>query len=389
MGKGNKFALPLSGLLFLNCQCSIAELPSTLRPTSPFKSAQSGEQINVQILAGTVSVWRKSGPAANGSWQELSSAESVPLGSVFRTKEKSHVILRLPSEAIIKLFERSVLEVSSSNYIRLTDGTALIRNLTGKTMKLTTRRYSVEFSHGTIRTTLNYDGRDFIQNLSARNLKVIETKTGKEVLEHSAPTVQLEMSILPQKSSIVAEQAVLVSSKIPFHRRDLKKAANSNLCVTQVPDKTVPMIPGRQLENKHLADSNGVPIPIRTQASLSSILLPYISIVPSSCNVDLGGDIFSSEGIIDVDLNPYMADSKRRVKRAWFPSHSKQSLKTILYLQVSTKGEVLVQGFDSSGNNHFDQSAIAAAINASPLRPLPAGCPAVVNFKLEFSKEVE
>lgn len=90
----------------------------------------------------------------------------------------------------------------------------------------------------------------------------------------------------------------------------------------------------------------------------------------------------------DVDFGPYLADLRRRIKRAWFPPKRESSSRVELEFKVHDNGVMSdLRLHSSSGIAVVDQAALKSVENASPFRPLPAGAaPSVLSrFCFEYS----
>jgi TonB family protein len=71
---------------------------------------------------------------------------------------------------------------------------------------------------------------------------------------------------------------------------------------------------------------------------------------------------------------PYLADLKRRIKRAWFPPKGDETKRVVVVFRIHSLGELSNLRLDhSSGVAAADQAALKAVENASPFRMLPKG----------------
>ena len=85
----------------------------------------------------------------------------------------------------------------------------------------------------------------------------------------------------------------------------------------------------------------------------------------------------------DLDLGPYFAEIRRRVKRNWQPSYAAEDYTTFLTFAIQKDGQITdLRVSRTSGSEAVDRESIKAVQNSAPFAPLPA------NFPLE-ALEVE
>ncbi len=89
----------------------------------------------------------------------------------------------------------------------------------------------------------------------------------------------------------------------------------------------------------------------------------------------------------DIDFEPYMADTVRRIKRCWFPPKGVDNERATFSFKIAKDGQVsdicLIQ---SSGSVTYDQAANQALMNASHfgLRSLPEGSLDAIETQFAF-----
>jgi TonB family protein len=86
------------------------------------------------------------------------------------------------------------------------------------------------------------------------------------------------------------------------------------------------------------------------------------------------------------DWSPYMADSQRRIKRAWAPPKWDEAKKAVAVatFRLHKNGTITdLRVVTHSSLTNFDEAAIAAITNAAPFRPLPDG--PEESFELQFT----
>ncbi|MFA6988698.1 MAG: TonB C-terminal domain-containing protein [Candidatus Gastranaerophilaceae bacterium] len=79
------------------------------------------------------------------------------------------------------------------------------------------------------------------------------------------------------------------------------------------------------------------------------------------------------DGVLkDPDLNPYISNLQRRIKRNWIPPKGNENKKVVLFLRISKEGKLLILNVkDTSLNPDTDNAAISAIKKAMPFRALP------------------
>ena len=86
-----------------------------------------------------------------------------------------------------------------------------------------------------------------------------------------------------------------------------------------------------------------------------------------------------------VDLGPYLAELRRRVKRNWKPSNPTNNRYTVLAFTIHRSGRITgLRVVQSSGSKLVDKEAIQAIQRATPFAPLPKNYPND-RFSLDFS----
>lgn len=86
-----------------------------------------------------------------------------------------------------------------------------------------------------------------------------------------------------------------------------------------------------------------------------------------------------------VDFGPYMADVRRRIKRAWFPPNGHQADRVVVVFKIQKDGAMSNLRLDhSSGVAISDQAAQEAVLHASPFRPLPLGASDDIDIQFTF-----
>ncbi len=87
----------------------------------------------------------------------------------------------------------------------------------------------------------------------------------------------------------------------------------------------------------------------------------------------------------DIDYTPYLANMQRRIKRLWFPPRADDSSSAVLRWKVYKDGRVgNLKVYTTSGEEVFDQKAMAAVENAAPFPPLPQGSTDDVDIEFTF-----
>lgn len=86
------------------------------------------------------------------------------------------------------------------------------------------------------------------------------------------------------------------------------------------------------------------------------------------------------------DLQLYLADLQRRIKRAWFPKGDEfRQKRAVVVGKIHRTGEVSNLRLErSSGDNRSDQADLKAVANAAPFRPLPSHCPDQADVQFVF-----
>lgn len=89
--------------------------------------------------------------------------------------------------------------------------------------------------------------------------------------------------------------------------------------------------------------------------------------------------------ISSADLEPYMKDLQRRIKKHWFPPKGSKFKRVVVIFTVSSDGALSDLRIDgSSGVATADSAALKAVEDAAPFRPLPAGAPESVPVTFTF-----
>ncbi len=96
----------------------------------------------------------------------------------------------------------------------------------------------------------------------------------------------------------------------------------------------------------------------------------------------------------DINLAPYFAEIRRRVKRNWNPSEPNNNRHTILAFSIQRNGQVTnLRITQSSGSTASDQESLAALQKAAPFPPIPENFPdpqlkVQFNFNIYINQEV-
>jgi TonB family protein len=92
----------------------------------------------------------------------------------------------------------------------------------------------------------------------------------------------------------------------------------------------------------------------------------------------------------DFDVgSSYRADLLRRVKRVWFPPRNQAARYALVKFSIHSGGELSELQLEvASKDLAYNQAALKAVRYASPVSPLPKGCPSVVEFHLPFTYNV-
>jgi len=99
--------------------------------------------------------------------------------------------------------------------------------------------------------------------------------------------------------------------------------------------------------------------------------------------------LVSPSGGIRADVDPYMADLQRRIKRAWFPPKGNEVKRVVVRFRINKGGELSNLSIEhSSGLAIADQAALKAIENAAPYRPLPAGSKDHLDIQFTFDYNV-
>ena len=78
----------------------------------------------------------------------------------------------------------------------------------------------------------------------------------------------------------------------------------------------------------------------------------------------------------DVDLGPYFAEIKRRVRKNWQPSTPDNNRQTILAFTIQPNGQITgLRVRQTSGSPQADQESLNAVAQSAPFPPLPSGFP--------------
>ncbi len=87
----------------------------------------------------------------------------------------------------------------------------------------------------------------------------------------------------------------------------------------------------------------------------------------------------------DIDYTPYLAAMQWRIKRMWFPPRADESTSAVLRWKVYKDGHVgNLKVYTTSGEEVFDQKAMAAVESAAPFPPLPQGSTDDVDIEFTF-----
>jgi hypothetical protein len=75
----------------------------------------------------------------------------------------------------------------------------------------------------------------------------------------------------------------------------------------------------------------------------------------------------------DPDMNPYISNLQRKIKRHWTPPKGDENKRVVLFLRIAKGGNLLVLNVkDTSSNPDTDNAAISAVKKTLPFKPLPA-----------------
>lgn len=90
----------------------------------------------------------------------------------------------------------------------------------------------------------------------------------------------------------------------------------------------------------------------------------------------------------DLDLAPYFAEIRRRVKRNWNPSYATEDYTTFLTFAIQKDGQITdLKVKRSSGSEAIDRESLAAVQKSAPFDPLPANFP-LSALEVEFTFNV-
>ena len=90
----------------------------------------------------------------------------------------------------------------------------------------------------------------------------------------------------------------------------------------------------------------------------------------------------------DLDLGPYFAEIRRRVKSNWNPSYAAEDYTTFLTFSIQKDGQVTDLKVErSSGSAAIDRESIAAVQKSAPFAPLPPNFP-LPALEVEFTFNV-
>ena len=89
----------------------------------------------------------------------------------------------------------------------------------------------------------------------------------------------------------------------------------------------------------------------------------------------------------DLDLGPYFAEIKRRVKRNWRPSVPSNNRNTILVFSIQRNGQITgLRVIRSSGSPKVDRESLEAVQKSAPFPPLPQNFPnEQLNIEFNFN----
>lgn len=74
------------------------------------------------------------------------------------------------------------------------------------------------------------------------------------------------------------------------------------------------------------------------------------------------------------NLNTYITELQRRIKRNWNPPKNNEDKTVVLFLRIAKDGRVLILNVKSTSENaDIDNAAISAVKKTQPFRPLPSG----------------
>lgn len=95
--------------------------------------------------------------------------------------------------------------------------------------------------------------------------------------------------------------------------------------------------------------------------------------------------VVSRTAQVDVDFGPYMELLQQKIRSNWAPSSDKMYRRTVLTFKTDAEGVISnIRLKERSGNDSIDQEAMSAIWKASPLPPLPEGCPPDVDIHYTF-----
>nr|MDJ0648587.1 energy transducer TonB [Xenococcaceae cyanobacterium MO_188.B19] len=87
----------------------------------------------------------------------------------------------------------------------------------------------------------------------------------------------------------------------------------------------------------------------------------------------------------NIDLGPYFAEIRRRVRRNWKPSQPRKERHTILVFSIQRNGQITgLRIVQSSGSPINDQESLEAVQKSAPFRALPANFPRQ-ELKVQFN----
>ncbi len=99
---------------------------------------------------------------------------------------------------------------------------------------------------------------------------------------------------------------------------------------------------------------------------------------------------FPRAGLAEDDFDVYVADVRRRVRRAWIPPKDETASAVIIVFTTHQDGHIdhpsIIQ---SSGSELVDSSAVKGILDASPFECLPLGSPKSIVIKLKLDPRVD
>lgn len=88
---------------------------------------------------------------------------------------------------------------------------------------------------------------------------------------------------------------------------------------------------------------------------------------------------------LDHDLNHYVSDLQRRIKRSWFPPRGQESKRVTVIFRIDSDGKLSNLRLEKrSGVAVADQAALKAVDDAAPFLPLSSWKPAALDIQFTF-----